>query len=305
MARKVVVMLKGYLGDAVMAIPLLETLKAVDGTVATNHAIEALLKPSFPKLRFLQVTAHGPLRDFENARKLRGFDVAIVVNRSFRAALTARLAGVPIRVGHSVDGRSFLLTRPLPYDEERNEAECYVDLGEAAGLARFHGAPLLNLSDEERAEGLTRLSGATVGIQPGARHSWKQIPAPALIETAQWLSSQGCQIALFGGSEEVAAAAQLTSALPTPPLNLVGKLAMRESAAALSGLRLAIGGDTGVMHLAAAVGCPTITAFGPTKAAKWGHYEPPHQVVQAEHGDISRINAQQLIEAAARVLGRP
>ncbi|MGL1297071.1 glycosyltransferase family 9 protein, partial [Vibrio parahaemolyticus] len=70
------------------------------------------------------------------ARRLRAgrFDVALVVNRSFRSALTARLADIRVRCGHSVERRGMLLTHPVRYDWKKNEAECYLDLGRALGL---------------------------------------------------------------------------------------------------------------------------------------------------------------------------
>jgi ADP-heptose:LPS heptosyltransferase len=86
------------------------------------------------------------------------------------------------------------------------------------------------------------------------------------------------------------------------PVNLVGKTGIRDSLGTLANLNLMIGSDTGLMHMAAAVGCPSITVFGPTPRAKWGHQYPPHQALQAEGGTMENTSAEAVLEAARRQL---
>ena len=95
----------------------------------------------------------------------------------------------------------------------------------------------------------------------------------------------------------------LSDRLSTKPVDLIGACTIRQTMSALASVRLAIGGDTGVMHLAAGLGVPTVTAFGPTPAVKWGHHYAPHQVLQAPAQDLAQLDSRTLIQAALQALG--
>ncbi len=70
---------------------------------------------------------------------------------------------------------------------------------------------------------------------------------------------------------------------------------------ALANLKVVVGSDTGLMHLAVG-GCPTVTAFGPTNADKWGHDYLPHHVVRVYKGQMRSANAEEILEAAISAL---
>jgi ADP-heptose:LPS heptosyltransferase len=138
-----------------------------------------------------------------------------------------------------------------------------------------------------------------VGIQPGARYGSKAIPQRVLVELAERVLTEGLRPVLLGGSEELAS----SQGFPTPCLNLVGQLSLRESMGVASNLHVLIGADTGFMHVAAGIGCPTVTVFGPTPSAKWGHHYLPHQVIDARGGDMRAVTAAQIWATAERGLG--
>lgn len=299
------IVLKNYLGDAVMATPLLRTLSANYDrplTLAAKPVREVLAGPSLN----LEFAEPRNLREIANmilqVRELRSRHIlaAFLVNRSFRSALAVRLAGIPVRVGHATEGRRLLLTHPLPYNLDDPEAKSYADLAEAVGLHVPDLTPHLDVSDAERAEGAATLQGATIGFQPGARYPTKQVPLPVMVETAARLAGEGKRIAILGGPDERMAAETFLREYKGEAVNLVGQCSLRQTMGVLSALSVIVGGDTGVMHLAAGLGCPTVTVFGPTPAKKWGHFEPPHQVIQAPNGDVQLTSSEELIEAALR-----
>jgi ADP-heptose:LPS heptosyltransferase len=297
------VLLKNYIGDSVMASPLVRSLAANSGelTLAASPTVLELLR--FPNFQpnFVEVgKLSKPAQLWNVARQLRRakLDAIFLVNRSFRSALAARLSGTLIRVGHSTEGRSWLLTHAVRYDEVENEAQSYLHLAQALDIETPFTTPELFVSEEERVAGLNQLQGASVGIQPGARHDYKEIPMPVLLSLADWLQEHGKKIVYFGGPEERGKLA----ALGDSGVDLVGKTTLRGTLGALSGLELMVGGDTGVMHLAASVGTPTVTAFGRTPASKWGWFSPPHQVLQAPKGNMSDLSADELIASAERAL---
>ncbi|MES4792885.1 MAG: hypothetical protein C4321_07785, partial [Chloroflexota bacterium] len=104
-----------------MAEPLLRGLQREELFVLTSPAAREVLA----HLRFDAFQPMGARRNIfslrDDIRALRMWkpEAALLVNRSFRSAISARVAGVPIRIGHGRDGRSFLLTHRVRYDESQ------------------------------------------------------------------------------------------------------------------------------------------------------------------------------------------
>ncbi len=275
--------------DVLALPPVHQVLGHLDGKVSFVH---------MEKIRTLRET-------MVQARKVRlkGYDVAYLVNRSFRSALLARFAKIPIRVGHGTEGRSFLLTKSVTYRDEDFEALSYSDLARAMEIEVPRVEPSLAVTDAEREEGRTLARGATVVIQPGARHDYKRIPTELLAEVAKALESRGRRIAFLGGPEEAAHGEALTNLMSQAPVDLIGKTSIRQTLSVLANTEAAIGSDTGVMHLAAGLGIPTVTGFGPTPAIKWGHHYAPHRVLQAPNRDLTQLDPAVLVQAALKALG--
>lgn len=284
-------------------------------TLAANYAhVDVLALPSVQqvlghldgRVSFMQMEKIKSLRDtMIQARKIRlkGYDVAFLVNRSFRSAVLARLAKIPVRVGHGTEGRSFLLTKSVEYITSDFEAKSYADLAIAMGLEVPRLEPVLQVSNPEREEGKSMTQGATAAIQPGARHDYKRVPTAHLAAVGNELQRRGHKLVFVGGPEEAPAGEALAAVLAQPVVNLIGQAKMRQTIAVLANVRAAVGSDTGVMHLAAGLGTPTVTAFGPTPAIKWGHHYEPHQVLQAPNEDLAQLDPQVLVQAALHALG--
>lgn len=295
------VVLKNYIGDSVMASPLVRSVSAISGATDILGAplVEQIFRfPGF-RARFYDpgnLANIGQLMRMSKRVREGHYDAAFIVNRSFRSALLTKLAGIPRRIGHATEGRGWLLTDKVSYHPTKNEALCYLDLlGETKPA---FSKPELFASEEERARGRELLQGATIGIQAGARHDYKQVPIEVWKKLGKSLTEDGAKLAFFGGAEE----RSLLGEIQVSGTDLVGKTNLRETIGALANLKLMIGGDTGVMHLAAAVGTPTITAFGPTPNEKWGWFEEPHQVIVATEKDIHKLQASTMIKAAEKVL---
>jgi heptosyltransferase-2 len=296
----------GYLGDAVMALALLDGLSANGRPqVFVGAALRQLYATRKDAMDMLDPPRAkgwgGVFRAANYLRELRPESV-LLVNRSFRCALVARLAGVPRRVGHATEGRGLLLTDALPYPQDRKESLCYLDLARLLGFDLPDIPPTLPTTDAEREEAARLLAGATVGLQPGARYRSKRIPQPVLLAIAAELRESGHRIALLGGREERPLAAEFARRLGGEAINLVGETSLRLSLGALANLRLMIGSDTGLMHLSVAVGCPTVTVFGPTSAKKWAHRLPHTVAVEAPGGRLSRVPADAILRAAQSLL---
>jgi len=351
--RSVLVLTKHrFLGDSIVAEPLLAAVRRAypDARISllTGAPAEVVLQ-NCPHLDRVYCYPHGSARRGMNgslrltgsilrlARTIRTRkgggrpDICLVADRSFRSAVAALLCGGRIRAGFDSDGRRALLTHPVPYDMDRHEAECCLDIlravaPELPGTAPYNPTPHLYLTTGERARGaeiLTQLGGggrganadfgAFVAMQPGASHEDKRWPIERFAQVADALIGAGKRIVLVGGPEECEAANQMRDLLKTPSehgatpalLNATGATTLRETMAILSHVPLFVGNDTGVNHLAAGVGAATIALFGPTPAHKWGHLGPRHIILNAPDGKIASIETDAVLAAARRLLGLP
>ena len=305
-SERVVVLMKDFLGDAVMATPLIDGLIAAncEVSVCTTEPIHKMLEAPFRRLEFVPLDRSRSVKAAANfARKLRAgkYDVAVAVNRSFRSALAARLAGIRTRVGHRVERRGMLLTHSIPYDWNANEAECYLDLGRVLGLDLPSIEPKLVPTEEERRAGLELLNGAVVGVQAGATWDQKRLDLDVLAQVIDRLESEGTRVALIGGKDEIDTAEALSRKTNKQVVNLVGATNLRGTLGVLANLQFALGGDTGLMHMTAATGTATVSVFGPKPASKWGHYNPPHQVLEAPGGFAPNATFELIWPAIERV----
>lgn len=295
LGRVLVWMKPSYLGDAVMATCLIDTLagRFRQRFVRCGGLVSELYSD---RAEFLNFVKPAKIKRFDalliHAKELRqmNLDAAILVDRSFRSALAARLARIPVRIGHSTEGRRWLLTHSIRYDWKKFEADCYLDLLATVGIACNAARPNLAVSAGERLAGAKLVGNATVGINPGGRHHFKQLPYETTVKAAQLLQAQGYAVALFGSGDDMRHAEAVKKLGLQPDIDLVGKTTVREAMGALSNLKVVFGSDSGLMHLAAALGTPTVTVFGKEPASKWGYQYEPHVAIQAPNGQMDRID---------------
>lgn len=157
-----------------------------------------------------------------------------------------------------------------------------VELAETVGLAETPPAPCLwwREAHSANAERLLPDGAPILGIGPTANWPGKVWPADRFAETVAALTAPGAplaqaRVAVFGGPEERLQAAPLLRAIPRDRrVDLVGKVDLPTAAACLARCRLFIGNDSGLMHMAAAVGVPTLGLFGPSPEALYAPWGP-------------------------------
>lgn len=218
---------------------------------------------------------------FERARlaralKARGFDLAVLFQNAFSAALTVALAGLPQRWGYARDGRSFLLTRPVrlePADGFYHEAFYYLNLLERLGLQAPFSRPRLSLEPAAVLEAEDILNKAGAGdwsapllLAPGAAFgSAKRWPAPDFAAAAALITRRRPSgVVILGGGGEREVAGELAGLLSGPVLNLAGRTSLAVSMAVMARGGLMLTNDSGLMHLGGALGVPLTAVFGPT-----------------------------------------
>ena len=301
---KVMVRATNWLGDAVMSLPAIRALRHVfphahlavvaRPWVADLYARESSIDQVIP------YTARKGLRARrEFAGQLRGqqFDAAVLFQNAFDAALMAWLARIPERIGYRRDGRGPLLTRAIPVPEPgdipRHERFYYLELLRRAGLLeRFPetGAIRLEGIEPARASGAAHLAalgftGPAIGISPGAAYgNAKRWLPERFAEAAQTFPS--ASVLIFGSASERDLCEEVRGRIKLPACNLAGRTTLREFIDMASACRLFLTNDSGAMHIASALGVPTVAVFGATDDTTTGPTGPLARVVR-EHAECS------------------
>jgi len=149
--------------------------------------------------------------------------------------------------------------------------------------------------------------GPIIGLGPTANWNGKVWPADRFAALFQALASgplPGARAAIFAGPgpKEAALAAPLLALLPDA-IDLTGQLELPQAAACLARCALFIGNDSGLMHLAAAAGTPTVGLFGPTPSAEYGPSGPRARVAQSATQEMDGLSVETALAAAMALLG--
>ncbi len=211
--------------------------------------------------------------------KREGYGTALVMPRTWKSTLAPFFAGIPERTGFAGEARFFLLNnvrygeRALPRMVDRCAA---LALPAGAKLPPDWPLPELKVSREEveawrTKRGLTADDRPVVALAPGAVGPSKRWPSAAYAELARRLMAQGLAIWVLGGPDEKALAGEIVG--DTPAQDLTGN-DLREAILALAAASAAVSNDSGLLHVAAALGTPSIGIFGPTSPWHWAPLNP-------------------------------
>lgn len=209
------------------------------------------------------------------------FDCAIVLPNSFDAALVVWMAHIPRRIGYRRDGRGWLLTEAIPSPEPgeipRHERFYYLELLRRAGIIHeFPPCAEIRLGGAEaaRAAGLDAmreagLTDAVVGISPGAAYgdAKRWIPERFAETAVRVAHARGASMALFGAAAERPLCDSVAAAIRAEGIsahNFAGETTLRQFIELAAACRLFLTNDSGAMHIASALGVPTVTIFGAT-----------------------------------------
>jgi heptosyltransferase-2 len=290
--RRIVVRGTNWVGDAVMTVPALRELRRLlpdaQITLATRAFAEGIFKGAdFLDDLLLYDREPGESSSvFRKARewRRRRFDLTVLFQNAFEAALIAWMARVPNRIGYATQRRGRLLTHPLPLPEwhgSRHESFYYLNI--VAQLETLlHGAskildcePVfdLNVTSDRQTEGRDILhahgmrdGSPIVALCPGSINSRaKRWPAERYAALAdRFIEETGANVLLIGSAAELDVSLEVSKHMRREPLILTGKTDLAQAVAILSLVDLLVTNDTGPAHIASALGRPTLVIFGPT-----------------------------------------
>jgi heptosyltransferase-2 len=264
------------------------------------------------------------------ARLLRSrqFDLAILLQNAFEAALLAAIAGIPYRYGYPTDGRGFLLTHRVarpPALFQSHQVEYYLQLLRPMGFPITTEAPVLYTTAAEDQEAAARiesfgvLSGQPIiGLNPGSTYGTAKRWLPErYAEVAERLAAEyRAHVLIFGGRGEEALGRVIAGMLACPHTVLSGRTTVRQLMALVKQCRLFITNDAGPMHIAGALGVRVVAVFGPTDPRTTAPFGMSHELVRQtvdcspcllrecpiDHRCMRRIQSEQVYAAAVRQL---
>jgi heptosyltransferase-2 len=292
-----------WIGDVVMTLPALEALRErypgnriavlarpwVREILASHPAVDEVI--DLPR-------GKGRARDLAGlwlaAGRIRrtGFGMAVLFQNAFEAALIARLARVPIRVGYDTDGRRLLLTHPVSRKSAPGGAHqtgYYLNLVRALGWRGEPRAPRLHVAGPEREAASLRL--AEQGVRPGQRIVGLA-PGAAFGPAKRWpperfaaaadraADAWDAAVIVLGSEGDREACRAVSSAMHRRPLDLCGRTGLGRAVALIASCDLFLTNDSGLMHVASALEVPTVAVFGSTDPTATGPLGSRSRVVR-------------------------
>lgn len=266
----ILIRLPNWMGDAIMATPFIEQIKA-----------------HYPKARFTLVGSEVACALFENdpaiqnlyvdkskkklfrwvylyrlAKRVGSHQHAFTLQNSLLSALFLKWTGSINRIGFQGEMRNVLLTHAYPKQKNMHQVQRYCYIAETYLMKKQPRLPLKLLFTSHA------YNRPSIGINPGAAYGdAKRWYPERFADVAKELASD-YDIVLFGGSNEVAITEEIQTRLQELGIhnveNLAGKTDIPTLKNRIAGLKLFITNDSGPMHIAAAAQVPTVAIFGPT-----------------------------------------
>lgn len=294
-----------WVGDSVMTLPALRALRRVLPEAKITLVVRPSASGMFADVDFVDEVLTYDRRNVWSVVpqikewRRRKFDLAILFQNAFEAALIPFLAGVPLRMGYATEARQALLTHPLPLPDwrsSRHEVFYYLYLVTALEQMLFGTSAIcesdpdasLTISEARKteAENLLRTYGVRTGepvvvLCPGSINSRaKRWPAEAYATLADRLIESKRHVVLIGSPNEVDVSQEVTRRMQQQPIDLTGKTSLDQITALLSVIDLIVTNDTGPAHVAAALGRPTLVIFGPTNPLTTRPFAPEAEVLR-------------------------
>jgi len=332
--ERILVVGNGFVGDTVLGIPFLRNLRrrypraTIDMLIEPAAAAvlahcpyvdERIAWPRPPRSQRLMPAALARLLAHAAWLRSRRYARAYLFKRSFSSGLLVRMAGIPWRVGHAAEGRSWLLSRAVGTRAGRHQVESYLDLLRCDGIEVDDGRNENWVSPADR--GL--LDGLLADVPAGRPHVFiamrstnpaKHWPSDRWAALIAWLvAARRCEVFFCGGPPDAAMHADVIGLLSPGVADHVHdhsrRVSLRQVGGLLARMDLCIGIDSGLPHIAASHGVPVVVLFGPTDSRQWHPWQAAGEVVHGEpagpggRGSMLDIPVASVVAAAARLLG--
>jgi heptosyltransferase II len=292
--KKILIVNYGYLGDSILNIPLIKSIRSkfkdAKITMVINpkfkdiwnnfDSVDQIIEYDCPWIRYGYKIRLNDIKEYFKLIKIlkkEKFDLAIDSRGDLRNNMLLYHSNAKQRIGFTLTGGSYFLTDRLKW-EHQHEVENSLKIAKKLGCKIKENYPILNINKKhlEKADQIInkfKLGKNIIAIAPGAGYPTKELSVEKWIELTEQIPSK-YNIVLIGGPNEYKFSIIKEKSRNKNILNLIGELKLLESAAIIKKSKLLISPDSGSAHLAAAVGTKTITLFGPTDEIRWRPYGP-------------------------------
>lgn len=272
--------------------------------------------------------AFGKSRELAKILRAENYGTALIMPRKWKAALAPYLAGIPERVGVFGEARAVLLN-DIRWDEKKHkrmiDQSCALALPANAPLRAEWPLPQLvipaSANDEWRRKNNIADGVRAVVLAPGSVGEAKRWPVAYFAEAAKQLAEGGTEVWIVGGPDEKPMAAEIAAHAGKGVRDFSGGR-LSDGVIALGNASAVVANDSGLLHVAAALGTPAIGIFGPTDPAKWAPINPVADIVVHEpqldcqfcgeyvcpllhHNCMREIPAARVVESVRRALVMP
>jgi heptosyltransferase-3 len=300
--RALVIKLRHH-GDVLLTAPVLSALKArgveVDALVYDDTAPMLQGHPSLSQLHFVgrKWKKLGILSRLLREKKLfsdlkaRRYGLIVHLSEQPRGAWLARTLGARYSVAPKIADRGALwaksFTHLFPIAPRRHMVEVNLDALRRIGVQPESGERKVQFvpgaEAEKKVEAL--VDGAFVHVHPASRWRFKCWPPEKNAALIERFAADGHQVVITAAPDpdEMAFIQLILGKARSKPLDLAGKLSIKELGALAGRAALFVGVDSMPMHLAAAMGTPTVALFGPSGETEWGPWNVAHRVVTSAH----------------------
>jgi lipopolysaccharide heptosyltransferase II len=291
------------IGDVLFTTPMLRGLKQLYPHLHVTYLTSSFCAPiinSNPNVD--EIIAHEPPSKsiwqlFSLIRLLRQkrFDAVFICHRSVFAIAFAYCVGSPVRLGFNYKGLGFLLTNKIDVEKNIFAPSLYLKLLTTINYndVDIYSDTRLQLfcSDEDRYFADNILIGInsnfTIAIAPGGGvNAWmdmsrKRWPVEGFIQLIRCIPTQ-FKIILLGGKSDIEISDEIEGQLPDRVINLTGKTTLIQAAEIIHRTRVFVGIDSALLHVASAVGVPTVSLFGPTNPEYFAPRGTSHHTIIAK-----------------------
>jgi heptosyltransferase-2 len=327
--QRILIRATNWVGDAVMSLPGLQAVRerfpdAHIGVLARPWVADLYARESFANEVILYERSWRIVQELRQ----RKFDTALLMQNAFEAAAVVWLAGIPRRIGYNRDARGWLLTDAIPVphkgDIPRHERFYYLELLRRARIIEtLPPSPAIRLSgaSDAREAGLRRFAAMgyadVTGVSPGAAYGTAKRWLPERF--AEAAASLLHPVALFGSKDERALCDQIAEGLRSRGIlvhNFTGETTLGQFIELAAACRVYLTNDSGGMHIASALGVPTVAIFGATDDIGTGPTGPLARVVRQhvecspcllrecpiDHRCMTAVSSQKVADAALDLL---
>lgn len=338
--KNIIVRMPNWLGDLVMATPVLEDLRKkwpqASITAMCQSNVAALLQNnphvnhiySYKKPSgWIHRSQHLPIIE---KLQFGDYDLGLLLTNSFSSAWWFWRGNVNNRIGFATNMRSILLNKAVPFPKQKETQHLvltYKALLEPMGIPTSNTPPRLYISSQEAQEANKLLEACNidshqilVGINPGAAYGSAKcwLPERFRAVTERLLQNPRIAVLYFGDNAGAPLVTEICQGLENRVINLAGKTSVRELLALIQKCSVVLTNDSGPMHITSALDVPLVALFGSTSDVKTGPYRGG--IVIHKHVDCSpcykrvcpidfrcmkRIESDEVYEAIMRQIDQP